>query len=565
MTIRDRIIDRRKIKASDLKPSPHNWRTHPDKQREALRSILRDIGWAGVEITRILPDGSLELIDGHLRAEEMGDQLIDVAVTDLDEAEARKLLAVFDTVGRMAGIDEAKLAELMNDLELDGPLQSMLDDLLKVEEEKEKKAATIDLTPQYGVLVKVPDESTQRQLLEQADTAGFEASAIVTGLAPERKQESLPPPAPGVVRIIRETPIRRSVRVRQVEGMFDVPPESSAQRVWDYRLDLPAEWSVGLIVGPSGGGKSTLARELFGDRLIDGWPWPADASVVDGFPESLTIQEITGLLSSVGFSSPPGWLKPYHVLSNGEKFRVDVARTLAEQPDLAVIDEFTSVVDRTVAQIGSHAVQKAVRKSGRRLVAVSCHYDIAEWLEPDWMLDVQTSAITRRSLRRPQLEVVVRRVDRSAWSLFRDHHYLSHDLARNAACFVAKVRGQPAAFLAVLSAPHPSHPRWRASRIVCLPDYQGIGVGGRLTDLIAAAYSATGKEFTVVTSHPALIARMARHQHWRCINGYHFAGTSVSHSSTTGPASSGQRLTASFVFNGPPDSETATALGILKS
>lgn len=287
--------------------------------------------------------------------------------------------------------------------------------------------------------------------------------------------------------------------------------------------------------------------------------------MVDGFPESLTIQEITGLLSSVGFSSPPGWLKPYHVLSNGEKFRVDVARTLAEQPDLAVIDEFTSVVDRTVAQIGSHAVQKAVRKSGRRLVAVSCHYDIAEWLEPDWMLDVQTGEITRRSLRRPQLEVVVRRADRSAWSIFRDHHYLSHDLARNAACFVAKVRGQPAAFLAVLSAPHPSHPRWRASRIVCLPDYQGIGVGGRLTDLIAAAYSATGKEFSVVTSHPALIARMARHRDWRCIRGYDFAESSASHGVAVGRASSGLRQTASFVFNGPPDPETASALAILKS
>ncbi|MBL8867364.1 MAG: GNAT family N-acetyltransferase [Planctomycetia bacterium] len=357
--------------------------------------------------------------------------------------------------------------------------------------------------------------------------------------------------------------MRRSVRVRQVEGMFDVPPEPHARRVWDYHLDLPADWSVGLIVGPSGSGKSTLARELFGNRLIDGWPWPADASVVDGFSESLTIQEITGLLSSVGFSSPPGWLKPYHVLSNGEKFRVDVARTLAEQPDLAVIDEFTSVVDRTVAQIGSHAVQKAVRKSGRRLVAVSCHYDIAEWLEPDWMLDVQTGEITRRSLRRPQLEVAVRRADRSAWSIFRDHHYLSHDLARNATCFVAKVRGQPAAFLAVLSAPHPSHPRWRASRIVCLPDYQGIGVGGRLTDLIAAAYSATGKEFTVVTSHPALIARMARHQHWRCISGYSFAGQ-FGGSMGVAP-SSGLRQTASFVFNGPPDGEIAENLGITKS
>jgi ABC-type lipoprotein export system ATPase subunit/GNAT superfamily N-acetyltransferase len=393
------------------------------------------------------------------------------------------------------------------------------------------------------------------------DIGPGDRAAVVTGFAPPRKVEVVAPPAKDVTRIERTTSIKRSVRVRQVEGMFDLPATESIHRTWDYRLELPESWSVGMIVGPSGSGKTTLAREWFGDRVIGAWPWPAEEAIVDGFPADMPIQEVTGLLSSVGFSSPPGWTKPYHVLSNGEKFRVDVARTLAEKPELAVIDEFTSVVDRTVARIGSAAVAKAVRASGRRLVAVSCHYDIAEWLCPDWILDVETGELTRRSLRRPPLDLVIRRADRSAWKQFAHHHYLNHDLHKAAACFVAKVEGRPAAFVAVLHAPHPTHSRWRASRIVCLPDFQGVGIGSRLTDVIAAAYSATGKEFSVVTSHPAMIAGMARSAKWRCTKAY---DTNPPSMGISGLDTSGSRLTCGFVFSGEPNPDAAKSLGLLK-
>src|SRR6185295_19097477 len=102
----------------------------------------------------------------------------------------------------------------------------------------------------------------------------------------------------------------------------------------------------------------------------------------------------------------PSWVKPLHVLSNGEQFRANLARTLAESPDIAVVDEFTSVVDRTVAKIGSAAVAKCVRASGRRFVAVSCHADIEEWLQPDWKYDVPAGKLSWRSLqRRPELQL----------------------------------------------------------------------------------------------------------------------------------------------------------------
>ena len=158
--------------------------------------------------------------------------------------------------------------------------------------------------------------------------------------------------------------------------MFDVPIREKAS------LHLSAEvpgadedWTIGLIVGPSGSGKSSVAREAFGAALYEGGGWDDDSAVVDGFG-SLSTKDSTGLLSAVGFSSPPSWVKPYRVLSNGERFRCDLARALASADPLVVYDEFTSVVDRVVAKIGSAAVSKAIRKrkDGRRFVAVSCHY-----------------------------------------------------------------------------------------------------------------------------------------------------------------------------------------------
>lgn len=180
--------------------------------------------------------------------------------------------------------------------------------------------------------------------------------------------------------------------------MFDLAPTAKSHKEWHIDYDLDFDWHVGLIVGPSGAGKSTVAREMFGDRMRDGWPWPKDKCVIDGFPDSMSIQEITGLMSSVGFSSPPSWLRPFHTLSNGEQFRVSLARTLAECKDIAVVDEFTSVIDRKVAKIGSAAVAKAVRRSGRKFVAVGCHYDVIEWLDPDWVMEPHNATFVRRHL-----------------------------------------------------------------------------------------------------------------------------------------------------------------------
>ena len=148
----------------------------------------------------------------------------------------------------------------------------------------------------------------------------------------------------------------------------------------------------------------------------------------------------------MGFSSPPSWLKPYAVLSNGEQFRCDLAWALAYAhcqeltsdtfasvqssgisgspvpplPGVIAFDEFTSVVDRNVARVGSAAIAKAMSSGliAGRFVAVTCHYDVTEWLQPDWVIDMATGSFQRRCLRRPPIELAIFRCRSSAWQMF---------------------------------------------------------------------------------------------------------------------------------------------------
>ena len=130
MNIRDRIKELRRVRAGDLRPHPKNWRTHPEEQQNALRGILAEVGYVDALIVRELPDGSLQIVDGHLRAETTPDALVPVLVVDLDDKEADKVLATFDPLGAMAEPDEEQLAALLKGIETDSEaLAAMLEQL----------------------------------------------------------------------------------------------------------------------------------------------------------------------------------------------------------------------------------------------------------------------------------------------------------------------------------------------------------------------------------------------------------------------------------------------------
>ena len=200
--------------------------------------------------------------------------------------------------------------------------------------------------------------------------------------------------------IIKEVNPKESFRVASIIGKFDLQTKNIKEH-FTGEIDLDSDWQIGLIVGSSGTGKSTIAKQLFSNAYITKFKYLA-GTILDDMPKESSVEDITKAFNSVGFSSPTSWLKPYDVLSNGEKMRVDLARCLLENRDLIVFDEFTSVVDRTVAQIGSFAMQKAIRKTNKKFIAVTCHYDVNDWLLPDWIFDTNKMEFIKTSKKKDQ-------------------------------------------------------------------------------------------------------------------------------------------------------------------
>ncbi len=355
--------------------------------------------------------------------------------------------------------------------------------------------------------------------------------------------------------IVVESHIVETPRVLQLRGLFDLPASRTSRLEWSVSLPLDERsWNVGLLTGPLGCGKSTVARHLWPDALAASarQTWPADRAIVDAFPVGLGIKEVASLLSSVGFSSPPAWLRPYGVLSTGQQFRVTCARLLGEaiaSPSLIVLDEFTSVVDRTVAQVGSAALARTVRARDLRFVAVTCHEDVIDWLQPDWVYRPAENAFTWRSLRRrPNIPLEVCRCPGSAWRLFAPHHYLNHALAPSAWCFVATWNSRPVAFSAWLPFVGAGRPARREHRTVTLPDFQGVGIGHALGGLIASLWRGLGYRATSTTTHPGLIHARQRSHFWMMRRAPSLAagrerGLALRHATT--------RLTAGFEYTGP--------------
>jgi GNAT superfamily N-acetyltransferase len=368
-------------------------------------------------------------------------------------------------------------------------------------------------------------------------------------------------------------PVFDSFRVQQVAGMFDVPlTEKCTER---FSVELPTldeDWQVGLIVGPSGSGKSTIAREVYGDVLYAEAQWPTDRAVIDCFGE-VPLRQVVELFTAVGFSSPPSWVKPYQVLSCGERFRCDLARALSiadcglriadlgktqsafQNPQseipLVVFDEYTSVVDRNVAKACSLAIAKGIRRGSIpcRFIAVTCHYDVAQWLEADWVLDMATGRLERRRLRRPTIHVEITRCSLAAWQLFARHHYLSGSLAPGARCYLATWNGEPVTFCATLPVITRKNHR-RFTRIVTLPDYQGMGIGMRVVAAVAALHRAEGLRINVTSSHPALIRHCRHSPLWKTVNVRKAGSNARSRARFNGYRGSTGRAVVSFEYVG---------------
>ena len=323
-----------------------------------------------------------------------------------------------------------------------------------------------------------------------------------------------------------------SYRAARVKSLFNAESGCNFDLEID-NVDLSGDWSIGVVVGPSGSGKTSIGRQIFGENKIYDYTqgWSPDKPIIDDIAPNGDFNEVTAALANVGLGSVPSWLRPFRVLSNGEQFRAGLAKIVCEKPDEIVIDEFTSVIDRQIARIGSQAFQKAWRRGNPKgkVVLLTPHYDILDWIQPDWVIDTKTKTFVRGLLRqRPKINLDIWQVDRSYWKFYKPHYYLDLPEPVAAMHFIGTVDGELACHIVV--APRFEVHGYRATRLVTMPEWQGAGVGSKFLNFIAQYHldgnGRGGHKYVTYfhTSHPQLCAYLRHSQKWVQVSAVLYGG-----------------------------------------
>ncbi len=319
--------------------------------------------------------------------------------------------------------------------------------------------------------------------------------------------------------------VKQDAVTKDIAKMFDYDFNGETEFI-PPRFELPQEYNIGLIVGASGSGKSSILNTIGIEEQIT---WPVDKCIASAFGTSNKAKQC---LSGVGFNSIPSWLRPYYVLSTGEKFRADMARRIKTG---AVIDEFTSVVDRKVAASCANAVNRYIHdQSIKRVTFASCHRDIIEWLRPDWVFDTKTGELSGRLLRKPDITFNVNPCGCEKWGPFSSHHYLSENINKSAHCWLVKWGAETVGFTSILAFPSGSFKRaWREHRTVVLPEFQGLGIGVRISDAIGEILITQGKRFFSKTVHPHMGKYRDKSELWRPTSKNHMKRKDYNHNRVT--------------------------------
>lgn len=146
-----------------------------------------------------------------------------------------------------------------------------------------------------------------------------------------------------------------------------------------------SHWNIMLICGKSGSGKSTILKEIGNVKPIE---YDYNKAVISQF-KGYSEEDACDLLNGVGLSSVPNWLRKPNELSNGERARLDIAKAIYDaKGGVVILDEFTSVVNRAAAKSMSFALQRYARQKDLKIVIASCHFDIIEWLNPNYIFNL---------------------------------------------------------------------------------------------------------------------------------------------------------------------------------
>lgn len=331
---------------------------------------------------------------------------------------------------------------------------------------------------------------------------------------------------PNKVEVILESPINTSFRCKMACDSLDI--DQKKKSIHHLKIDginIPSNWNVGLIYGASGSGKTTLAKKLFGEDVFK-FVLNVEESIINQFPKSLTYDECAALLSGIGLNSVPCWVRPVKTLSNGQRARAEAALLMVQNEGIINIDEWTSVVDRTVAKAMSYCLQKFARKHNKQIILLSCHYDVLEWLVPDWLIDCNEQKFHLKQnedfffSKREQLKFDIRKIGRESWRYFSKYHYLSErlpggeiylyglfykDIQIGFQCFAnytPRVKGQKTIF--------------HSNRTVIHPDYQGLGLGIKLINESSKIFATQNKNYRIMAKFSAVpvFKAMQKQKEW---------------------------------------------------
>ena len=302
-----------------------------------------------------------------------------------------------------------------------------------------------------------------------------------------------------------------------IENNFDLHISDTCTVLIPNKLnlsDLHNDWNVGVICGASGSGKSTILRhickQITGMSIIPQPKFDNNKTLIANF-SNMSPKEATLLLSQMGLASVPTWIRPYNVLSNGEQYRAQLAKLVADnnENEIIFVDEYTSVVDRNVAMAMSNALQKYIRRVNKRIILATCHYDVFDWLRPDWIYDLNKGGALLRGdylrRQRPKIELSVFRTTCDTWERFKKYHYMTNALNEAATCFVFTWNNKLVAFYSILPLPNGSYKNaYRGHRLVVLPDFQGFGIGSKVSEWVGGILLNDGKTLYCKTVNPAL-------------------------------------------------------------
>jgi len=251
---------------------------------------------------------------------------------------------------------------------------------------------------------------------------------------------------------------------------------------------IPNEWNVGIIYGASGSGKTTMAKHLFGNDIFQ-VSLDENLPIIDQLPKEFNYDQCASILNGIGLNSVPCWIRPIKTLSNGQKARAEAAYLMCKT-DLVCIDEWTSVVDRTVAKAMSLCINKFAKKFNKKIILLSCHYDILEWLQPDWLIDCNKQEFILPKSKdfffneREQIEFTIKEVDRKSWKYFSKYHYLSEHLPGGKIYLYGLFHGENQIGFQCFANYTPHKPGttiiYHSNRTVIHPDYNGMGLGIKL-------------------------------------------------------------------------------------